>query len=61
MLIRTGNRSPTNDTMVFLQLANSWGRGVDKLPFKERRQFCERNLHNILDSASHPLDDTASR
>jgi DNA-directed RNA polymerase len=43
------------------QIANSWGKGVDKLSFPERRHFAQRNLHHIIDSADRPLDPHASR
>ena len=44
-----------------LQIANSWGRGVDKRSFKERQKFAEQNITYIIDSAERPLDPAATR
>ena len=39
-----------------LQVANSWGQGVDKGSFEERKTFVQEHLELILDSAERPFD-----
>ena len=39
-----------------MQVANSWGQGVDKRSFEERKAFVQEHLELILDSAERPFD-----
>ncbi|GMH34103.1 hypothetical protein BSKO_01937 [Bryopsis sp. KO-2023] len=41
---------------LYIQIANLYGGGADKLPEAERKQFGQEHLEQILDSANSPLD-----
>ncbi|GAX77582.1 hypothetical protein CEUSTIGMA_g5026.t1 [Chlamydomonas eustigma] len=40
---------------LLVHVANLWGKGEDKKPTAERRDFARRHLKQIFDSALHPL------
>ena len=40
---------------VYLQVANLYGKGADKLSFDNRVQFARDHMHEVFDSADSPF------
>ncbi|KAL6766761.1 hypothetical protein ACKKBG_A37250 [Auxenochlorella protothecoides x Auxenochlorella symbiontica] len=61
-LLRFADRRPLGERglrWLYVQAANLWGAGVDKLPFAERAAWAEAHLGDLVRNARDPMDTGA--
>ena len=57
LCVETTQPARLSDTSAWLiQIANSFGNGVDKLAFHQRQEHVQERLNLVLDSAERPFE-----